>query len=276
MKKSAAHPKPRAKKPVKKRPPSKILAAGEPPPFQVLNPRGGGAGLIICDHSSNLVPRSLKGLGLNTSDLSRHIGWDIGTEDIGRRLSKILDMPAVLAGYSRLVVDLNRAPHHCECVPEASDGTVITANVGISKQARERRLREIFWPYQKQVGRQVDRFVRKKRTPLLLAIHSFTPELNEVKRPWHIAVLWNKQEKIAKRLIEEIRRKYPGLLVGGNEPYTLKNERFSGSTLCRHAEERNLPYVFVEFRQDLVDTREKAVQWADMFIIALKPVLEGL
>jgi predicted N-formylglutamate amidohydrolase len=253
----------------------KILAASEPPSYQVLNPRGSGVGLIICDHSSNLVPRSLKGLGLEKSQLSRHIGWDIGTEDIGRYMSKALDMPLVLAGYSRLVVDLNRAPDHRECIIENSDHTKIPANIGLSKAAREKRLKEIFWPYQKQVGKQVDRFVKKKQTPLLLAVHSFTPEMNQVRRHWHIAVLWNRQEKIARKLIAEIRKNNPGILVGENEPYSLKNERFEGSTMWRHAEKRDLPYVFVEFRQDLVDTREKAAHWGDLFIQALKIVLEN-
>ncbi|MCE9507334.1 MAG: N-formylglutamate amidohydrolase [Alphaproteobacteria bacterium] len=255
---------------------TKILAANEPSPFKVINPTGSGSGLIICDHSSKRVPRALKGMAIKKSDLDRHIGWDIGTEDIGRHLSKVLDMPMVLAGYSRLVVDLNRAPDHAECMVEESDHTKIPANAGLSKKLKEQRLKEIFWPYHNQITKQVDRFVKKRQTPLLLAIHSFTPEMNNAKRPWHIAVLWNKQEKIAKKLITAIRKNNPGLLVGENEPYTLKNERFKGSTIWRHAEQRDLPYVFVEFRQDLVDTKEKAVQWAEMFIQALQPVFESL
>jgi len=261
------------KKPAKK---LKILAANEPPPFKVINRRGNGAGLIICDHSSKRVPRSLKGLGIKKSDLNRHIGWDIGTENIGRRMSKALDMPAVLACYSRLVVDLNRAPDHSECIIGESDHTKIPANARLSKKARARRIKEIFWPYQKQLGRQVGCIIKKGQVPLLLAIHSFTPEMNGVERPWHIAILWNKQKKIARKLVAEIRNNHPALLVGENEPYTLKDQRFSGSTIWRHAEKRGLPYVFVEFRQDLVDTKEKAVQWADIFMQALAPVLESL
>ncbi|MBI3441736.1 MAG: N-formylglutamate amidohydrolase [Proteobacteria bacterium] len=253
----------------------KVLSDTDPPPFQVLNQRGNGMGLVICDHASNRVPRALKGLGLQKHDLNRHIGWDIGTEDVGKRIGKELDMPIVLANYSRLVVDLNRAPHHSECIPEVSDKTIIIANNDLSKKAKEQRLREIFWPYQKQLEKQINRLLRKGR-PFLLAVHSFTPELNDVKRPWHMSVLWNKQEKIAKRLIAEIRRRDPSLLVGSNEPYTLKDERFTGSTMYRHAEERDLPYVFVEFRQDLIDTKEKAAHWANVFLQALRPILDEL
>ena len=260
---------------LKMHPPRKILSAGEPPPFQLLNQRASGMGLVICDHASNRVPRSLKGLGIQKGDLQRHIGWDIGTEDIGKYIGKELNMPVILASYSRLVVDLNREPHHSECMPEVSDRTNIAANIGLSKKAKDQRLKEIFWPYQKQIEKQINRLL-KTGCPLLIAIHSFTPQLNDVKRPWHISVLWNKQEKIAKRLIAEIRKREPSLLVGSNEPYTLKDERFIGSTMYRHAEERGLPYVFVEFRQDLIDTKEAAVHWGNIFLQALRPVLDEL
>lgn len=264
-----------AKKTIRKQA-ARLLAANEPAPVKVINPKGAARGLIICDHSSKRVPRALKGLGIKKSDLHRHIGWDIGTEEVGRYLSKALDMPAVLAGYSRLVVDLNRAPDHSECMVEESDHTRIPANAGLPAAAKKQRLKEIFWPYHNQITRHIDRGVKKRQAPLLLAVHSYTPEMNNVKRPWHIAILWNKQEKIAKKVIAAIRKNNPGFLVGENEPYTLKNERFKGSTIWRHAEERGLPYVFVEFRQDLIDTREKAAQWAEIFIQALQPVFESL
>jgi predicted N-formylglutamate amidohydrolase len=183
-------------------------------------------------------------------------------------------MPAVLATYSRLVVDLNRAPSYHECMPAISDGISIPGNASLSKEQKERRLKEIFWPYQNKVGKIVDGMVRKKQVPLLIAIHSFTPAMQGKKRPWHIGILWSKEEKIAKKVISSIRRNHPDFLVGENEPYTLFDERHEGSTIHRHAEERGLPYVFVEFRQDLVDTKEKALKWAGIFLDALRPVLD--
>lgn len=253
----------------------KILSAADPTPYLIVNPRGEGNGLIICDHAGNRVPQSLKNLGLQKQELIRHIGWDIGTEDIGRHIGKALDMPVMLAIYSRLVVDLNRAPGHKECIPESSDRTLIPANTNLSAKDKEQRLKEIFRPYQAQIEKQINRLARKG-APFLLAVHSFTPILNEEKRPWHIAILWNKQEKLAKRLIAELRLQHPGYLIGSNEPYTLKDERFIGSTMCRHAEKKDFPYIFVEFRQDLIDTKEKATVWAEIFLNALRPVLDEL
>lgn len=264
---------PNKKKSATKTPAARILSAKEPKPFRVINAGGKGAALVICDHAANRIPASLKSLGLKKADLSRHIALDIGAEAVSRHLAKKLDIPAVVACYSRLVVDLNRAPQHRECMPHVSDHTAVPANLDLSEAARKRRLQEIYWPYQDQVGHQVDRLAKRVKRPLLLAVHSYTPVMDGVSRPWHISLLWNKEEKIAKKVIAEIRKNNPGLLVGENEPYSLKGERFKDSTICRHGEARKIPYVFVEFRQDLVNTKEKAIHWAELFALALQPVL---
>lgn len=268
VRKAAAAPKKTASKR-----PRRILSPGEQPPFRIENAQGKGIGLVICDHASNRVPRSLRDLGLKKADLKKHIGWDIGAEDASLHIGRTLDMPVVLASYSRLVLDLNRAPHHEECIVETSDHIKVPANEGLSKADREQRLKEIFWPYQNKVGKMLDVFMGRRQIPILLAIHSLTPEMDGVKRPWHISILWNREEKIAKQVVKEIRNSRPDFLVGENEPYTLFSDRFPGSTIWRHAEERNLPYIFVEFRQDLIDTREKAVAWANILLQAMRPVL---
>ena len=253
----------------------RILSAGEPSPFRVENQRGQGVGLIVCDHAANRVPRSLKDLGLKKNILKKHIGWDIGAEDVSLHISRMLDMPLVLPHYSRLVADLNRAPQHAECMPEESDHTRIPGNTTLSKQDRERRLKDIYWPYHGKISALLDRLTRKKKTPILLVIHSFTPEMDGARRPWHISLMWNREEKIAKQVVRAIRTNHPDLLVGENQPYTMSGERFIGSTVWRHAEERGLPYIFVEFRQDLIPTKEKAAHWADIFLQALRPTLEN-
>lgn len=243
---------------------------------EIENARGTGAGLVLCDHASNRVPAEFDGLGLPKSELQRHIAYDIGTDAIGRRLAKQLRMPAMLARYTRLVVDLNRAPTHRECVPRTSDHTKIPANSKLSAAERKKRLARYFDPYHAEVEKRMDALVRKHKLPVLIAVHSFTPEMDGVKRHWHIGILWNREENIGRRLVAEIRKNNPEVLVGENEPYSLKNERFPGSTVWRHAEARGLPSIVVEFRQDLVDTPAGARKWCDLFYRALKPVLAEL
>jgi predicted N-formylglutamate amidohydrolase len=251
-----------------------LLQKGEKKPFTVVNGKGRGQGLIICDHAAARVPKALqKTFGVSKADMKKHIAWDPGAEIISRQLAKKLDMPAVISSYSRLVVDLNRAPEHPESIPPSSDHIVVPGNAKLTKAARQQRLDELFWPYQDEIGAQVEGFIANDRVPLVIAIHSFTPEMDGFKRPWDIGMLWNKEEKIALTFIAALQKAHPKLVIGHNEPYSLKDGRFAGSTIWRHAEQRGIPYIFVEFRQDLVGTEAKALKWGNMFFKALQPVL---
>ena len=88
-----------------------LLAPDEPPPFVLINDSGAAKVLLVCDHASRRIPRCLDDLGLDELAMRRHIACDIGAGDVTRRLSQILDAPAILAQYSRLVVDCNRHLH---------------------------------------------------------------------------------------------------------------------------------------------------------------------
>lgn len=85
-----------------------LIGPDDPPPFTLVNADGRRPILLVCDHASRAVPRALGALGLDDAALSRHIGWDIGAAELTLRLAHRLDAPAVLGGYSRLVIDLNR------------------------------------------------------------------------------------------------------------------------------------------------------------------------
>lgn len=278
MKKTAAQAKKKAPKSTKTRAkapkkPAKLLGRGEPAPVRVENPRGRAKCVIVCDHASNRVPKALGTMGLKKAELKKHIAWDPGTEDIGYYLSKKMDAALVLANYSRLVVDLNRGEDAPECMRAESDHIRIPANEGLTAAQKKQRIGEIFNPYHKVLGAQLKRHIDKGVAPLLLSLHSFTPEMDGFKRPWHIGVLWNKEEGIAKRLVESLRKNNPDLRIGDNEPYSLKAANVTKNTISTHAEARGLPYVIVEFRQDLVGTKAGARKWAEIFLQSLAPVI---
>jgi predicted N-formylglutamate amidohydrolase len=275
MKKKKSTKKKTVKKKVTGARSRRILSAGEPPSFRIETAKGRGRGLIICDHASFRVPRGLKDMGLKKTVLKQHIGWDIGAEDAALHISRRLDMPAVIAQYSRLVYDLNRAPQHHEAMLEESDHIKIPGNAGLSKKDRAQRVKEIYQPYHGKIEKLLTGFGRKKQVPLIIAVHSFTPQMDGFRRPWHISIMWNREAGIARRVVQEIHRLHPDILVGENQPYKMAgDDRFPGSTIHRHAEARDIPYVFVEFRQDLIDTKEKAVRWAEIFLEAIQPVLD--
>ena len=116
-----------------------LIGSGDPSPFELVEPHATRPILLVCDHASRAIPRSLGTLGLDTEALSRHIAWDIGAADLTRRLAEQLGAPAVLAGYSRLVIDLNRQPGDPQSILDVSDGVVVPGNLQLAVEQQEAR-----------------------------------------------------------------------------------------------------------------------------------------
>ena len=248
-----------------------ILAADESPPFEVLNGDAGGRLLLICDHASNIVPRARGDLGLPHVELRRHIGWDIGAASVSRHLVALMNAPAVLARFSRLVIDCNRAPDHPGLIPPVSDRTEVPGNRDLTAGERAARLAELFVPYHAEIDRQIDRLAAGAGVdPVIVSIHSFTPMMDGVERPWQTGILWNRDPRLAVPLIERLRRE-PDLVVGDNEPYSAR-EGF-GHTLYTRGDGRGLANALIEIRQDLIDTDHGAAAWAERLKAALDDVL---
>src|SRR5210317_2373556 len=85
-----------------------LLSPEEPGPFRVLNPLAEHPILLVCDHASCRFPESLGDMGLDPFARRCHLALDIGAGALTERLSESLGVTAVLAQYSRLVVDCNR------------------------------------------------------------------------------------------------------------------------------------------------------------------------
>ncbi|MGH7125229.1 MAG: N-formylglutamate amidohydrolase [Stellaceae bacterium] len=248
-----------------------LLTAADPPPVEHVNAEGKAPVLITCDHASRHVPKSLHNLGLDAASLKLHIGWDIGAAEVSRRLARKLDAPAILAGYSRLVVDCNRDLDDPSSMPAASDGLPVPGNKDLSPDAKTQRVEALFRPYHRAIETALEGFTARGVHPSVLSIHSFTPVMNSFQRPWHIGILWDKDPRMAVPALAALRRE-AGLVVGDNEPYSAREP--AGYTVRTHAEKRGLPHLNVELRQDLIGTDSGAAEWADRLVRVLTPVLE--
>ena len=235
-----------------------LLGPDDPPPFSVHNESGKAPLLLLCDHASKVVPKALGDLGIPASELARHIGWDIGGLDAAIELSLALDAPLVASGYSRLVIDCNRWPGGEGSTPEVSDGTPVPANVALTREQVDARAEACFWPYHREVARQLDRMTQDGRKVCLLVMHSFTPVMAGFVRPWHVGVLWNDDPRLPHPLLDELRRDL-SLVVGDNEPYSARDPY--EYTLAAHAKPRAIPYCSLEVRQDLIGTQAEARAW---------------
>ena len=174
-------------------------------------------------------------------------------------LARLLDAPAILTRFSRLVIDPNRGEDDPTLVMRLYDGTIMPANRHVTPHEVERRLDAYHRPYHAAIEAEIDARLAAGRPPALVAIHSFTPRLRgRAPRPWHVGVLWHLDGRLAAPLIARLRAE-PDLCVGDNEPYSGQLE---GDTLSRHGTAANLPNVLIEVRQDLIATETGQRLWA--------------
>ncbi len=247
-----------------------LLGPDDPPPFSVYNPDGRARVLLVCDHASRSIPHALDRLGLADWVLDRHVAWDIGAAAVARALADHLDAPAVLAGFSRLVVDPNRALDDPSAFPTISNGVAIPGNQALTDADRTRRVEACFAPYHAAIAARLDRFLNAGVTPAIIAVHSCTPVYAEVVRQWHVGVMWDEDPRIAVPLLQYL-TDHQDLCVGDNEPYSGRDSH--DYTLDHHAEANRLPYVGFEIRQDLIGDDAGAARWAALLADGLKPIL---
>ena len=147
-----------------------LLGPGDPPPFELHNEGGGRPCLLISDHASAVIPKILGDLGLDAGQRRRHIAWDIGIAEVTRRLANLLNAPAVLSGYSRLVIDCNRHLEDPTSIAQESDDVPVPGNRRLDAAARAARAEACFWPYHHAITGQIRRMRGAGRPPALISL----------------------------------------------------------------------------------------------------------
>lgn len=238
-----------------------LLQPTDPDPVGILRRDTQSPFVLVCDHAGNAVPQQLDRLGLPDDELERHIGIDIGAVGVAKYLSALLDAPLVYQRYSRLVIDCNRRPDDVASRPEVSDGTSVPGNRDLPDAQARQRMAEIFRPYHDAITALLDLRASKNRATVLIAVHSFTPELrsSETERPWHTDIMFDRDARVGKALLNGLANE-PDILAGENEPYGINTH--NDYTIPEHGEGRQLPYAGIEIRQDLLLTSEHQQAWA--------------
>ena len=252
--------------------PDVVPAGGPAASYEVIPGDAAGGLVILCDHARNGLPPDYGTLGLPACQFERHIAYDIGVEPVVRALCAALGAPAVLAGFSRLLIDPNRGLDDPTLIMQVSDGVVVPANRALDRAERERRVAHYYRPYHAAIARLLDEALATGRAPAILSVHSFTPSWRGFERPWHGGVLWHRDGRFALPLIKALRRE-PGLVIGDNEPYS---GGLAGDTLDTHATGRGLADALIEIRQDLIGHPEGVAEWAGRLAALLPGILDGL
>ncbi len=246
-----------------------LLTAQDPPPVEMHRAQGDSRFVLIADHAGQRIPGRLRDLGLAQHERDRHIGWDIGIAGVTRRLAEKLDAIAILQVYSRLVIDCNRPLQAPGSIVAVSDGTVVPGNQDLTDAQKAARALEIFAPYHACITRELDRRSAREEAPVLIAMHSFTPEFGGVARPWHAGVLYQRDARLAHALLAALRSE--GWVVGDNQPYAVSDA--SDYAIPVHAERRGLLHVELEIRQDLIADAQGQEAWAERLARVLPALL---
>lgn len=239
----------------------KLLGAGDPEPVGLIDRGDASPFVLICDHAGNAVPKTLGGLGLPQAELNRHIGIDIGILGVSELLAAQLGATLVFQRYSRLVVECNRRVTSPDSIALVSDGTIVPANADLTAEQRTHRLDEIAAPYHRQIEAILDRRAAAGIPTILVSMHSFTPSLRArpSARPWQIGLCYGNDKRFTTPVLEALGGE-AGLVIGSNEPYAV--DLVKDYSIPVHGEERGLPYVEFEIRQDLIGEAPGQEEWA--------------
>ena len=243
----------------------------EPSVYSLENQQVSAPVVISCDHASNRIPKAFQQLGLADEHLQQHIAYDIGALQVANALANFFSFPLISSNYSRLLVDLNRHPHDPSAIPEVSDEILIPGNRGLTEEQKQNRLSDYFYPYHSRHGELVDNASNSYKNPFVLAIHSFTPEMQNFARPWHYGVLWGHSEHLSSKFINSL-QSLPGRFIGENQPYHALQPR--GYSQDVHGADRDVDVILLEIRQDLISSTEGQQMIANELCEAIEPIID--
>jgi predicted N-formylglutamate amidohydrolase len=191
--------------------------------------------LVSCEHGGNRVPAKLAPLFAGAAAvLDSHRGLDYGALEVARACGRRLGVETFVATTTRLVVDLNRSPHHRNVLSDYTRR--------LSPERRSAVMAAHYWPYRSAVEAFVASTVAAGEAVLHVASHSFTPALHGEVRNCDIAFLYDPARRGEVRFIEAwhaaIRSAAPDLVLRRNYPYRGTSDALVTHLRRRYADRR--------------------------------------
>jgi predicted N-formylglutamate amidohydrolase len=251
--------------------PIPLLDDTDPAPFRVAEGSAGSPYVIAADHAGRAIPRGLGNLGLTQAELDTHIAWDIGIGGVSQHLAAHLEAFYIAQTYSRLVIDCNRPLSAQSSIVLQSEYTAIPGNTHLTPAEAQARAAAIFHPYHDRIETELARRERVGQRTIFVAMHSFTPRFKGFDRPWDCGVLYNRDTRLARPLLDLFRRE--GLEVGDNQPYYVSDD--TDYAIPRYGEGRGNLCIELELRQDLITSEAQQSRWGDLVARVLRGAVEA-
>jgi predicted N-formylglutamate amidohydrolase len=196
--------------------------------------------VITCEHASNRLPAPWRWAEGDRWLERTHWAYDLGAAELAREIAGAAGAAAVLAGFSRLLVDPNRSLGAPTLIRSHAEGRAVLLNAGVDHAERARRVR-----YWEAFHHAADAVCRASAAPILLAVHSFTPEYEGTRREVELGILFDREEVLAQKLADRLSRLGE---VRFNEPYSGKAGLMYSPQ--RHADATRKRPLEIEVRQD--------------------------
>ncbi len=211
--------------------------------------------VLTCEHASAHLPEPWKWPAEDRWLVDTHWASDIGAAEFTRRVAQRMNVPAVLARFSRLLIDPNRPLDSETLFRENADGRTVHLNEALLDAERVRRIDRFYHPYHAAVSAMVER----SRGDTVFSIHTFTDTYEGDARILEIGVLFDEDEEPARRLVRHLEE--AGFHVLQNEPWSGKAGL--AYSPVRHAREFGRCALEIEARQDLIIEESFAARLAE-------------
>ena len=242
----------------------------QPPPFLSLAAGALSPVVLICEHASRRLPFPDRQPAPVRRVLASHWGWDIGAWALTRALSRALGASAVGGRWSRLLVDLNRRVDEPTLIRRSAGGVGLPWNEGLRPEEIERRILDYHSPYHVEVDRLLLRRLVRGIRPLVVALHTFTPQLDGRRRGFDVGVLYKDHRRLAWSLGRALRGR--GLEVRYNQPYSgIAGMMYS---VDRHGSHHGLPCLELEINQARLARPSDGAAVGRRLVPALRSLLE--
>ena len=164
------------------------------------------------------------------------------------------------------MIDCNRIPDHPDSIPPVSASIPIPGNAAVTESEAQCRRRVVFDPYHQAIAKVLSR--RDRVATQLLSIHSFTPRLEEKVQPWSIGVCYLDSSDWARKILSALKAR-TNESIGENEPYTVESDY--DYTIPVQGENRGIPSVMIEVRQDKLTSAHAVQHWSSIIAESCLP-----
>ena len=213
--------------------------------------------ILLCEHASLELPDPWIWPKEDQWLVGTHWSWDIGVDEFCRLLANTTGCSAILARFSRLLIDVNRDLGAPTLIRKQADGRIIKLNHEVSEDEMRSRI-ENYWLKYHDAAHQLVHSVTKG---FVLGLHSFTDNYEGSKRTMEVGVLFDQDEDVGVWSADWLRER--GLNVVVNEPYSGKNGLMYSPQ--RHATANHRKTIELEIRQDLLGDNDWRMKWAPVF-----------